>query len=290
MFKFTDSQGRILVLKPDMTIPIARVAATKLKENVWPAKIFYVGNTFSFSELGGGKQKEYTQAGVEVLGVNSPEADAELIALAIQALKLAGIEEFQIDIGQVDFFRGLMEQSGLPSIEAEQIRELIDTKDFVGVEQLVNKHNIPDELKELILNLPSYFGSIDVIDELSKKNVSGKALRALEYLKNVIAILEDWGVGDHISIDLGMVQSLNYYTGIVFRGFTHSVGYPVLSGGRYDNLVQRFGKDCPATGFSLGINMIMTALERQGSYKCPFKAVIILFIIRMPEKGIFITQ
>lgn len=106
MFKFTDSQGRILVLKPDMTIPIARVAATKLKENVWPAKIFYVGNTFSFSELGGGKQKEYTQAGVEVLGVNSPEADAELIALAIQALKLAGIEEFQIDIGQVDFSEG----------------------------------------------------------------------------------------------------------------------------------------------------------------------------------------
>jgi ATP phosphoribosyltransferase regulatory subunit len=271
MFKFTDSQGRILVLKPDMTIPIARVAATKLKENVWPAKIFYVGNTFSFSELGGGKQKEYTQAGVEVLGVNSPEADAELIALAIQALKLAGIEEFQIDIGQVDFFRGLMEQSGLPSIEAEQIRELIDTKDFVGVEQLVNKHNIPDELKELILNLPSYFGSIDVIDELSKKNVSGKALRALEYLKNVIAILEDWGVGDHISIDLGMVQSLNYYTGIVFRGFTHSVGYPVLCGGRYDNLVQRFGKDCPATGFSLGINMIMTALERQGKLQVPIQ-------------------
>ncbi|HZK27011.1 MAG TPA: ATP phosphoribosyltransferase regulatory subunit [Thermoclostridium sp.] len=269
MFKFTDSQGRILALKPDMTVPIARVAATKLKEDIWPVKIFYVGNTFSYNELGGGKQKEYTQAGVEVLGVNSAEADAELIALAIQALELAGIEEFQIDLGQVDFFRGLMEQSGLSPEESEQVRELIDTKDFVGVEQLVSIHNIPGELKELILSLPTYFGSTDVIDELSKKNVSGKALKALEYLKNVVTILEDWGFGEHISIDLGMVQRLNYYTGIVFRGFTHGVGYPVLSGGRYDNLVQRFGKQCPATGFSLGINMIMTALERQGKLKVP---------------------
>ncbi|NLM10657.1 MAG: ATP phosphoribosyltransferase regulatory subunit [Clostridiaceae bacterium] len=269
MFKFTDPQGRILVLKPDMTIPVARVAATKLKENLWPVKVFYIGNTFSYNEMGGGKQKEYTQAGVEVLGVSSPEADAEIIALAIQALKKAGIEEFQIDIGQVDFFRGLMEQSGLSESEAEEVRELIDKKDFVGVEQLVNRHAIDSELKELILNIPRYFGSTDIIDELARKKVSGKALKALDYLKKILAILDDWGFGQHVSVDLGMVQSLNYYTGIVFRGFTYGVGYPVLSGGRYDNLIQRFGKDCPATGFSLGINMIMTALERQGKLPAP---------------------
>jgi len=262
MFKFTDPQGRILVLRPDMTIPVARVAATKLKDNIWPVKVFYIGNTFSYNEMGGGKQKEYTQAGVEVLGISSPEADAELISLAIQALQKAGLEEFQIDIGQVDFFRGLMEQSGLSEFEAEEIRELIDKKDFVGVEQLVNSHAIDSELKELILNLPGYFGTADVIDKLAGKS-SGKALNALKYLKKVLEILEDWGFSKYVSIDLGMVQSLNYYTGIVFRGFTYGVGYPVLSGGRYDNLIQRFGKDCPATGFSLGINMIMTALERQ---------------------------
>ena len=269
MFKFTDPQGRILVLKPDMTIPVARVAATKLKENLWPVKVFYIGNTFSYNEMGGGKQKEYTQAGVEVLGVSSPEADAEIIALAIQALKKACIEEFQIDIGQFDFFRGLMEQSGLSESEAEEVRELIDKKDFVGVEQLVNRHAIDSELKELILNIPRYFGSTDIIDELARKKVSGKALKALDYLKKILAILDDWGFGQHVSVDLGMVQSLNYYTGIVFRGFTYGVGYPVLSGGRYDNLIQRFGKDCPATGFSLGINMIMTALERQGKLPAP---------------------
>lgn len=268
MFKFTDPQGRILVLRPDMTIPVARVAATKLKDNLWPVKVFYIGNTFSYNEMGGGKQKEYTQAGVEILGISRPEADAELIALAVQALQEAGLDEFQIDIGQVDFFRGLMEQSGLSVYEAEEIRELIDKKDFVGVEHLVNSHDIDAELKELILNLPGYFGSTDVIDELTRKKVSGKVLKALEYLKTVLEILDDWGFGDYVSIDLGMVQSLNYYTGIVFRGFTYGVGYPVLSGGRYDNLIGRFGKECPATGFSMGINMIMTALERQNRLTC----------------------
>ncbi len=263
MFKFTDQQGRILVLKPDMTIPIARVAATKIKDNLWPVRCCYIGNTFSFNELGGGKQKEFTQAGIEILGIQSPEADAELIALAIQSLQLAGIEDFQIDIGQVDFFKGLMEESGMSPLETEEVRELIDTKDFVGVERLVISRRIPEELKEIILNLPKYFGSKELIDELENKNISGKALKALEYLKKVLAILDDWGFGEYVSIDLGMVQSMNYYTGIVFRGFTYDIGFPVLSGGRYDNLIQRFGRNCPATGFSLGINMIIMALERR---------------------------
>ena len=145
-----------------------------------------------------------------------------------------------------------MEQSGLTPLEAEEIRELIDTKDFVGVEQLVNRHTIPSDLKELILNLPRYFGSRELIEELEKKNVSGKALQALEYLRKVLEILGDWGLDQYVSLDLGMVQSMNYYTGIVFRGFTYGVGFPVLSGGRYDNLLQRFGRDCPATGFRWG--------------------------------------
>lgn len=286
MFKFTDQQGRILVLKPDMTIPVARVAATKLKDNLWPVKCCYIGNTFSYNELGGGKQKEFTQAGVEILGIKSPEADAELIALAVQSLKLAGIDEFQIDIGQVDFFRGLMEQSGLSAQEAEEIRELIDKKDFVGVEQLVNSHSIPQELKELILNLPGYFGFAELIDELEKKNVSGKALNALKYLKNVLTILEDWGFGEYVSIDLGMVQSMSYYNGIVFRGFTYGIGFPVLSGGRYDNLIKKFGRDCPATGFSLGINMLLMALERQKKMPVkPHGGVYILYSEKARKKA-----
>ena len=265
MFKFYDEQGRILALKPDMTIPVARIAATKLKNSVWPFKCSYIGNTFSYNEIGGGRQKEFTQAGVELLGVNTPEADAEIIALAIKSALKAGLEDFQIDKGQVEFFKGIMEESGLKEDEIEEVRTLIDRKDFVGVEKLISNHNIRDELRKLILDLPRYFGSIDVIDKVEKFKINERSFNALENLRRIISILEDYNLSKYVSIDLGMVQSLNYYTGIIFKGFTYGIGFPFLSGGRYDNLITKYGLNCPATGFSIGVNMVMMALERQGN-------------------------
>lgn len=263
MFKFFDQQGRILVLRPEITIPIARLAATKYKDYDYPLRFCYIGNTFNYKELGGGKQKEFTQAGVELLGINSPEADAEVIATAINAVRAAGLENFQIDIGQVDFFKGLMEETGLSAEETEQMRILIDRKDYLAVEELVKTHNIREDLKELVLSLPRLFGSLDVIETVEKYSLNKKSINALENLRRVLNILEDYGLSKYVSIDLGMVQSLNYYTGIIFRGFTYGAGFPILSGGRYDKLVEKFGKASPATGFSLGINMVMMALERQ---------------------------
>ncbi len=263
MFKFFDQQGRILVLRPEITIPVARISATKYRDMNLPARYSYIGNTFKYNELGGGKQKEFTQAGVEIIGVNTPEADAEVIATAINAVRATGLENFQIDIGQVEFFKGLMEEAGLPAQDIEQMRILIDRKDFLGVEELVKRQNIGDELKELILSLPGLFGSLDVIEKVGKVTFNKRSLNALENLRNVLEILEDYDLSRYVTVDLGMVQSLNYYTGIIFRGFTYGVGFPVLSGGRYDNLVGKFGKECPAIGFSLGINMVMMALERQ---------------------------
>ncbi|MCX7709810.1 MAG: ATP phosphoribosyltransferase regulatory subunit [Clostridia bacterium] len=263
MFKFFDQQGRILVLRPDITIPIARIAATKFRDARYPLKFSYIGNTFKYNELGGGKQKEFTQAGVEILGAGSPEADAEVIATAIQAVRAMGLESFQIDIGQVEFFKGLMEETGLSEQEIEQMRVLIDQKDFLAVEELVKEHKISNNLKELIFSLPGLFGSTDVIDRVEKMTTNKRSLKALENLRQVLKILDDYELSKYVSVDLGSVQSLNYYTGIIFRGFTYGVGFPVLSGGRYDRLIEKFGKNCPATGFSLGINMIMMALDRQ---------------------------
>lgn len=263
MFKFFDQQGRILVLRPDITIPVARVAATKFKDAAFPLKFSYIGNTFKYNELGGGKQKEFTQAGVEVIGVNTPEADAEVIATAISAIRSTGLKNFQIDIGQVEFFKGLMEETGLSKPDIEQMRALIDSKDYLGIEELVKSHDIREDLKELIFSLPGLFGSIDVIDKVEKVGVNKRSLKALENLRQVLDILDDYDLNKYVSVDLGMVQSLNYYTGIIFRGFTYGIGFPILSGGRYDNLIGLFGENCPATGFSLGVNLIMTALDRQ---------------------------
>jgi ATP phosphoribosyltransferase regulatory subunit len=170
----------------------------------------------------------------------------------------------------VEFFKGLMEETGLPEQEIEHIRVLIDRKDYLAVEELVEKYGISEDLKRLILELPRYFGSTDVIDKVEKITMNGRSLKALENLRKVLQILDDYKLEKYVSVDLGMVQSLNYYTGIIFRGFTHGIGFPVLSGGRYDRLVEKFGKKCSATGFSFGINMVMMALERQNiSFKSP---------------------
>lgn len=212
MYKFCDAKGRLLVLRPDMTIPIARVVATKVKDESLPLKCCYIGNTFCFDELGGGRQNEFTQAGVEILGIRSPEADAEVIAMAVKGVKSCGLDKFQIEIGQVDFFKGIMEKTGLSADEVEEVREGIDRKDFVAVEQVMNKYRVSDELKALILDLPRLFGNKDILSGISREYIGGKASAALDYLQKVLDILEDRGLANYVSIDLGMVQSLNYYT------------------------------------------------------------------------------
>lgn len=263
MFKFFDQQGRILVLRPDITVPIARITATKCREAAYPLRFSYIGNVFRYNDFGGGKQNEFTQAGIEVLGVSTPESDAEVISIAINALKASGLESFQVDIGQVEFFKGLMEETGLSDEKTSQVRMLIDRKDHVGLEEFLNRCDIREDLKKLICDLPGFFGSADVIDRVEALKVNKRSRDALENMRQVLKILEDYGLGQYVSVDLGMLRGLDYDTGIIFRGFTYGVGFPILTGGRYDRLVGEFGKDCPATGFSLGINLIMMALQRQ---------------------------
>lgn len=263
MFKFFDQQGRILVLRPDITVPVARITATKYREAEYPLRVSYVGNVFRYDDYGGGKQNEFTQAGVEVLGVNTPQSDAEVISIAIQALKEAGLESFQVDIGQVEFFNGLMEETGLSEENIVKVRMLIDRKDYVGLEEFLKRCEIKDNLKKLIFDLPGLFGSVDVIEKVEALALNKRSADALQNIRQVLQILEDYGLGRYVSVDLGMLRGLAYDTGIIFRGFTYGIGFPVLTGGRYDRLVGEFGRNCPATGFSLGVNMIMMALQRQ---------------------------
>jgi ATP phosphoribosyltransferase regulatory subunit len=156
-----------------------------------------------------------------------------------------------------------MEEAELSEQDIEQVRILIDKKDFLGIEEIIKSHNIKGGLGETILSLPGLFGSKDIIEKAEKLTSNKRSKNALDNLRKIYEILEDYCLDKYISIDLGMVQSLNYYTGIIFRGFTYGVGFPVLSGGRYDNLIEKFGMKSPATGFSLGINLIMMALDRQ---------------------------
>lgn len=265
MFKFFDHQGRILVLRPDFTTSVARISATKPIQLPKPWKFSYIGNVFRFDETGDGKlnQKEFTQAGIEILGASQPEADAEVIATIIDVIRLSGIEEFQIEIGQVEFFKGLMEEAKFSEEESEKVRSLIENKDYLGLENELNSKNLPEKLRETIMQIPEMFGSLEVIDNVYEKIGNQRSRDALNNLRSICDILEHYGVSSYISIDLGMVQSIDYYTGMIFRGLTYGVGSTICGGGRYDNLTSEFGESIPATGGAVGINRLMLALDRQ---------------------------
>ncbi|MDR0405899.1 MAG: ATP phosphoribosyltransferase regulatory subunit [Clostridiales bacterium] len=263
MMKFFDRNGRILVLRPDFTTPIARLCATKYADAVFPKRLSYTGSAFRDGDGGasaGAVQKEFTQAGIELIGQSSPDADAEVIAVTIRALLSCGLEEFQIDIGQAEFFKGIMEQTGLDDDMTERMRRLIDKKSFVAVGELADGYQIDKELKSLILELPNLFGGIEVVERIKTKPLGSRAKRALDNLMEIYRILADYGFEKYVSIDLGMVQGLNYYTGVIVKGFTYGVGFPVCGGGRYDNLIGDYGKGLPATGVAIGIERVISAL------------------------------
>jgi ATP phosphoribosyltransferase regulatory subunit len=262
-FKLFDTKGRIMVLRPDMTIPVARLMATKLKDIKLPARVSYIGNTLRMDELGGGKQYEYTQAGIELIGESNEEADAEVIYMAAQTLLNAGLKDFQIEIGQADFFKGLLDELGLNEKDKISMRKLVDKKDYLGIEEIISRYNISKELSDFTKTLPDQFGDMQLIEKVKKIVKNERSLKALDNLVSIYNILKDYSIEKYISIDLGLVRSLMYYTGIVFRGFTYGIGFPIISGGRYDELLGKFGKKMPATGFSVGINLLMKALEAQ---------------------------
>ncbi|MBM7581497.1 ATP phosphoribosyltransferase regulatory subunit [Caldicoprobacter guelmensis] len=264
MFKLIDPEGRILVLRPDITMPIARVVGTKMTNNPLPLRLFYLGNVYRYGEFQGAKQREVAQAGIELLGVNGPEADAEVIAMAIQVFLDLGLDEFQIDVGQVEFFKGLIEEAGMPEQEVEEVRNLIDQKNMLALEMLLKSLPISEHIKDTIYRLPQLYGDSRILIEANKISRSPKCKDALENVYQVYGILRDYGFDRYVTFDLGMVQSFNFYTGIIFRGITKELGYPVCGGGRYDRLVSEFGRDLPATGFAVGIKRLLIALERQG--------------------------
>lgn len=264
LFKFFDQQGRILCLRYDGTVPTARVAATLYRDSQLPLRFSYINSMYRYNEFGGGRQREFTQAGVELMGSQSPAADAEIIAMAIEAAKTIGIKDLQVSIGQVNFFKGLVDEWGLDEEVAQKLPRLIDAKDMVALEELADRIGLPARAREVLLLMPSLYGTYEVIDQLGSLVSNPLCHDALSNLRAVLDQLDAFGLLEYVSLDLGQLQSLNYYTGIIFKGFTYGLGFPLFSGGRYDQLVGNFGRDLSATGFSIGLNFALTALRRQG--------------------------
>lgn len=262
MFKFFDEHGRILVLRPDITTCLARMVASKMDDGVYPKRLYYCGKVFRFLEQNTAGEREFCQAGIELFGAKSDAADCEIIACAIESLLAAGLTAFQIEIGQVDFYKGIVSQAGLTEEEAEALRIHIDKKDSLAISEFLAGRNIAPELVSLLEELPSMFGGAEILDVPNAALLNEQAKAALENLKNVYQLLCEYGYEDYISIDLSLVQGINRYTGIIFKGITHGIGYSVCAGGRYDGLTGEFGTSMSAVGMSIGTDRLLTVLSR----------------------------
>lgn len=269
MFRFIDREGNTLVLRPDMTPQIARCVAKYYKEEKDALRLSYRGNTFVENSGYRGKLKEITQIGAELINDGSVIADAEMVALMAECLKAAGLKAFQIEIGHVGFFTALAEESGLSREEANELRIQIENKNIFAVEQLLSGQDLKTELKDLLLRLPEFFGSIGKMKEIKNMTENAKAREAIDHLIELHGYLEQYGVADNISYDLGMLGQYGYYTGINFRALTYKTGESVAAGGRYDHLVGQFGKEAPAIGIAMYVDTLLLGLNRQGLIEAP---------------------
>jgi len=272
MYKLTDNAGRLLVLRPDCTTPIARVAATKLKDMPLPIKLSYSQNVYRINLGYSGKRNEIMQSGVELIGLDGIKSDIICITTAIKALEALGAD-FKIEIGHVEFYNSLIAELDMTDEERAIVRDYVDNKNAVSLGFIGDNAGI-----ERIMQIPLLFGGKEVFDRAAKiaGNNTG-ALGALEKVKRTYALLEDAGYGDRVLIDLGIVHKLDYYTGIVFRGFIEGAGEPVLSGGRYDNLVGNFGFDVPSVGFAINVGAVSDTLYKSGyrAGECGVKTAVI---------------
>jgi len=264
MYKLFDKEGNTLVLRPDITPSVARCVAKYYKDEELPVRLCYIGNTYINNTAYQGKLKEVTQLGAELFNDDSIDADAEMLALTVECLLEAGLKEFQLEIGNADFFRSLIEEAGLKNKEdVITLRTLIENKNMFGIEETVQSKIINEDLKEIFLKLPELFGSSEVLDYAKKLTKNPRALKAVERLEKLYEIMTLYGFEKYISFDLGMTGKFDYYTGIIFKAYTYKTGEPIVTGGRYDKLVGQFGKDCPAIGLAIVIDSLILALSRQ---------------------------
>ena len=263
LYKFFDREGNILALRPDITPSIARAVATLFETENFPIRLCYAGNTFINHSSYRGRLKENTQLGAELIGVDSIEADAEMLAMVVDGLKKTGLKEFQVSIGHVDFIQSLFEATNLEDEQKEEIRTLIANRNFFGVEEILDHYEIDDQVKEAFHQLPELTGGPEILADAGRIAPGEAARLAVERLRQIYDLLKIYGVEDHVTFDLSMSGGYGYYTGIVFRAYTYGTGDAVVRGGRYDHLLEKFGKETPSIGFAIIVDELMNALSRQ---------------------------
>ena len=266
LFKFFDSEGNTVVLRPDFTPSIARCAAKYFSLEDEAIKLCYMGNTFINSSDYQGRLKESTQCGVEFIGDGSSDADAQMLAMVVDSLNAIGILDAQISVGHAGFFDALLSEAKVDKKAEKKLRKLLNNKNFLGVEEFANELNVEDELKQLFCLLADFDVTEDDFENALKcAQKYPKIAESMSSLKELKSNLKSKGIEKHISFDFGMISNYEYYTGIIFAGYTYGLGEPIVKGGRYDTLLSNFGKEAPAIGFAFVVDQLLTAVSTQKS-------------------------
>lgn len=263
LFKLLDAEGRTVVLRPDMTVPIARVAASSMKQDPLPLRLAYMSPVFRKQEFEAGRPAEFEQIGVELIGDGSTDADAEVIALMVQLFRSVGLKTFNVTIGDVSVVNALLEESAEDPELIQQLRQRLYEKNDVGFREDVEAAELNDEAKKRLLAFIDmrHLDMETALETLPFLFPGEKGLYFKQKLNALLAILNAYGVAKDLDIDLTLVSHSEYYTGIVFEGYSGKSGFPIGSGGRYDDLLDKFQRPAPATGFGLRLNLLAEALE-----------------------------
>ena len=291
MYKFFDRNNNTLVLRPDFTPSIARCVAKYFPDEELPIRLCYKGNTFASTVQHQGKLAEITQIGSELINDDSSTADAETIACVIDCLKASGLKEFQITIGEVEYFAGIIKSANLSEKVENKIRDYIQIKNFFGLSEYISNIDMPEETKATLNGLASLFGGEDILDKAASLTNSEEAIQAIERLRKVYTALKYYEYEEYVSFDLSMINGYDYYTGVVFSGYTYATGNPIVKGGRYNNLLSKYGKDAPSIGFSIYVDELMNGLMRQGiENSVERKAALIVYIIEHQESAVRLAR
>lgn len=264
LYKFFDKDGNILCLRPDFTPSIARCAAKYFVEDSMPIRLCYKGRSFVNASEYQGKLKESTQMGVELIepenNTNTAASDAEMILLMIKSLIASGIKDFHIAIGQIGYFKGLCNQAGLSDEDVIKLRDYIEVKNYFGAEELLSSLSVSKDIIDSILNV-SDLTSVDELRDILSKISNDESKMAINNLLDIVEIINESGYEKYISFDLSLINRFDYYSGVIFRAYTYGVGDAIIKGGRYDDLIDKFGKKSSAVGFVFLIDEIMSALN-----------------------------
>jgi len=254
LYKFFDREGRILALRPELTMPIARLVSTRLRGADLPLRLCYGADVYRNTSV---RHREFRQVGVELIGSDQELADAEVIALAVEAIAALGLKNYQFNLGHMGIFSGLMLEAGVDEGMQAKLEEALARKDMVGVENWVHQSELPERVQELLLRLPHFHGGEEILDEVLLWSERPAIRDAVESLRRIYRYLHDFGVQANVSLDLGILRGFSYYTGAVFEGYVPGMGFPVVEGGRYDMLYADFGVPQPATGFAIHLGTLL---------------------------------